>query len=173
MNKEVIPYEESVALAQIGFVQSCWHAYHDLTFPSKEDKHKLEIVHNLTSYTDSYAHKYVNPVLAPTFSQAFRWFRENYDLHVQIRKENYFQQRKYEYYHFDISKGEESDITNQEDLLYKILDECSQDIPGNYLNDEMYSKLIFQKEFAFKTYEEVELTCLRKLIEIVKENKLW
>jgi predicted phosphohydrolase len=76
----------------------------------------------------------------------------------------------HEYYHFDISKGEENDITKQEDLLYKILDECSQDIPGNHLNDEMYFKLIFEKEFAFKTYEEVEFACLRHLIKTVKNE---
>ena len=85
MEKEVVPYEESLALSQIGFVQSCWHAYHDLTFPSKEDKHKLETVHNLTSYTEPYAHQYVNPVLAPTYSQAFRWFREKHKLISGVR----------------------------------------------------------------------------------------
>jgi hypothetical protein len=85
MEKEVVPYEESVALAQIGFVQSCWHAYHDLTWPSKEDKHKLETFHNLTSYMSSHAHQYVNPVLAPTYSQAFRWFREQYGLCLVIK----------------------------------------------------------------------------------------
>jgi hypothetical protein len=110
-------------------------------------------------------------VSTPTYSQAFRWFREKYDLHVQIRKENYFQERKYEYYHFDISKGEENDITNQEDLLDEIFNECSQDIPGNHLNDEMYSKLIFEKGFAFKTYEEAELACIKELIKIVKNKQ--
>lgn len=132
MQKEVIPYEESVALAQIGFVQSCWHAYHDLTFPSKEDKHKLETVHNLTSYTDSYAHQYVNPVLAPTFSQAFRWFREQHGLCLVIKP-------------IDDKKLE---------LGYSLLKN------GLIMN-------------AHLTYEEAELACLKKLIEIVKENKLW
>jgi len=132
MKKEVIPYEESLALAQIGFVQSCWHAYHDLTFPSKEDKHKLEIVHNLTSYMDSYAHQYVNPVLAPTFSQAFRWFREQHGLCLVIKP-------------IDDKKLE---------LGYSLLKN------GLIMN-------------AHLTYEGAELACLRKLIEIVKENKLW
>ena len=86
MIEDIVPYEESVALSQIGFVQSCWHAYHDLTWTSKEDKHKLETVHNLTSYMDSYAHQYINPVLAPTFSQAFRWFRNNHCFYNQIHK---------------------------------------------------------------------------------------
>ena len=132
MKNEVVSYEESVALAQIGFVQSCWHAYHDLTFPSKEDKHKLEIVHNLTSYTESYAHKYVNPVLAPTYSQAFRWFREQHGLCLVIKP-------------IDDKKLE---------LGYSLLKN------GLIMN-------------AHLTYEGAELACLRKLIEIVKENKLW
>jgi hypothetical protein len=85
MENEIVPYDESLALAQIGFVQSCWHAYHDLTWPSKEDKHKLETFHNLTSYMSSHAHQYVNPVLAPTYSQAFRWFREQYGLCLVIK----------------------------------------------------------------------------------------
>jgi hypothetical protein len=130
MEKEVVPYEESLALAQIGFVQSCWHAYHDLTFPSKEDKHKLETVHNLTSYTESCVYQYVNPVLAPTYSQCFRWFREKHNLFGQVNIHTYFI--------YNISNGD-----------FKMVKE--------------YDKL-------FETYEEAELACLKKLIEIVKEK---
>ena len=74
-------------------------------------------------------------------------------------------------FHFDISKGEQNDITKQEDLHSNIMDECEQDIPGNYLDNEKLNILIFEKGFAFKTYEEVEIECLKKLIEIVKTNK--
>ncbi len=132
MIKEIVPYEESLALSQIGFVQSCWHAYHDLTWPSKEDKHKLETVHNLTSYMESYAHQYINPVLAPTYSQAFRWFREQYQLYAWVKVE-------YEY----------GGITP----TYYITGKRQGDIAGG----------------PFNTYEEAELACLRKLIEIVKQ----
>jgi hypothetical protein len=130
MNKEIVPYEEALTLAQIGFVQSCWHTYHDLTWPSNEDKHKLQTVHNLTSYTEPYAHKYINPVLAPTFSQAFRWFRENYGLNYEIS----YAGKVGEYHAF------------VKDYIY-----------GNNGN----SPSVF-------TYEEAELECLKKLIEIVK-----
>jgi len=133
MIKEIVPYEESVALSQIGFVQSCWHAYHDLTWPSKEDKHKLETFHNLTSYTESYAHQYINPVLAPTFSQAFRWFRDKYDLYCYVEP---YKDNQFDYVVV-------SDLFGQED--------CD----GELLN----------------TYEEAELACLRKLIEIVKQHE--
>jgi hypothetical protein len=157
MNKEFAPYELALELKQLGFDEPCLGYYLASSLFISND--------NVYNSTD------IPVIKAPLYSQAFRFFREKYDLHVQIRKENYFQERKYEYYHFDISKGEENDITKQEDLLYKILDECSQDIPGNHLDHDMYSKLIIEKEFAFKTYEESELGCLRHLIKIVKENE--
>jgi hypothetical protein len=138
MQKEVVPYEESLALSQIGFVQSCWHAYHDLTFPSKEDKHKLETVHNLTSYMESCVYQYVNPVLAPTYSQAFRWFREIFNLHSNISSLRYDDNLSF-YHEFEI---------------YDLKD-------------------LWMEWNEYSTYEEAELACLRKLIEIVKENKLW
>jgi hypothetical protein len=138
MIKEIVPYEESVALSQIGFVQSCWHAYHDLTWPSKEDEHKLETIHSLTSYMESHAHQYINPVLAPTYSQAFRWFRENHNLRCQI---NYIGGLINETTWWDIS------------------------IIGHYNMDPK------EWEMKYQPYEEAELACLRKLIEIVKQHE--
>ena len=161
MEKEFIPYAEALELKKLGFNESCFRWY-DERFKDTlhQDKYNTNKDLFMTDLDCS----------APLYQQAFRWFREKHDLHVQIRKENYFQRGKYEYYHYDISKGEETDITNQEDLLGEIFDECSQDIPGNYLNEEKYSKLIFEKEFAFKTYEEIELYCLKQLIEIIKNK---
>jgi hypothetical protein len=149
MEKEVVPYEESVALSQIGFVQSCWYAYHDLTWPSKEDKHKLETIHNLTSYTESYAHQYVNPVLAPTYSQAFRWFRYNY------------------WYYVSISPS--IDIGNV-DFTVEVSQFFQEDRYVGEGDDEEYFPrgLELVHTERFDTYEEAELACLRKLIEIAK-----
>lgn len=113
-------------------------------------------------------------VTAPTWEQSFKFFRDKYDLHVQIRKENYICENFHmNYFHFDISKGEKNDITKQEDLYFILLQECSQDVPGNYLNDKKLNSLIFEKKFAFKTYEETRLFCLKKLIEIVKNEEQY
>jgi len=131
MVEEIVPYEDSLALSQIGFVQSCWHAYHDLTWPSKEDKHKLETIHSLTSYMSSHAHQYINPVLAPTYSQAFRWFRQKgYIVNIICDAEN---------------------------------------VNHRYMFDIFYDiQFMFESRYEFETYEEAELACLKKLIEIVK-----
>ena len=131
MIKEIVPYEESVALSQIGFVQSCWCAYHDLTWPSKEDEHKLETIHSLTSYMESHAHQYINPVLAPTYSQAFRWFRDN----------------------------------------GKVAEIFSQLLPSNKYKWGFKIQGVEGVTDGFFTYEEAELACLRKLIEIVKQHE--
>jgi hypothetical protein len=162
MTQEFIPYEIALEMKQLGFDEPCFGVYED-------KKWFLVEVKNEMSY-ESCLKLDVFP--APTFSQCFRFFREKYDLHVQIRKENYVYQKVHcNYFHFDISKGEQNDITKQEDLYSNIMDECEQDIPRNYLDNEKLNILIFEKGFAFKTYEEVEIECIKKLIEIVKENK--
>jgi hypothetical protein len=71
-------------------------------------------------------------ILVPTFSQAFRWFREKYDLHHVI-------------HNFTSLKG----------------------------TDEEYLAEVGKADDTFsscRTYEEAELECLKKLIEIV-QNK--
>lgn len=158
MTQEFIPYDLALEMKQLGFDEPCFGYYLASTLFISND-----IVYNSTD---------IPVIKAPLYQQVFRWFREKYDLHVQIRKENYvYQKVHYNYFHFDISKGEQNDITKQEDLHSNIMDECEQDIPGNYLDNEKLNILIFEKGFAFKTYEEVEIECIKKLIEIVKENK--
>jgi len=65
MNKEFVPYELAVKLKELGFDETCLASY----FHAGK---MLDVCEYIThgKYT----------VLAPTFSQAFRWFRENYGL---------------------------------------------------------------------------------------------
>lgn len=168
MNKEFVSYKLAVKLRELGFDEPCFgYYYHENSLTKCRPQ-----IYYFDTFTECNPHEEIplDSCTAPLYQQGFRWFREKYDLHVQIRKENYFQQRAYEYFHFDISRGRETDITKQEDLLGDIFDECSQDIPGNHLNDEKYSKIVFERKFAFKTYEEIESYCLDRLIEIVKAD---
>jgi hypothetical protein len=71
MNKEFIPYEEALALKELGFDEPCFTWYWD------------DIgLYNGLEYGNHNKREHV--VSAPTFSQAFRWFREKYDLHNGI-----------------------------------------------------------------------------------------
>jgi len=98
-----------------------------------------------------------------------KWIREIYDIHINIRHEDYFHLSKYKYFHYDISQGSLTDVTKNKDLHGDIMDECSQDIPGNHLNDEKFSKLIFEREFAFKTYEEALEHGLQQALKLIKK----
>ena len=118
MEKEFIPYEQALALKELGFDEFC------LGFYNKESKLIITGISKL---------RYAPKLWTPTFSQAFRWFREKYELMSEIiwmsalPTHNTFSAR--------IESSEKT-----ENML-----ECN-------------------------TYEEAELECLKKLIEIVKEK---
>ena len=167
MEKEFVPHEIALKLKELRFDAPCLGFY----FGKDREVYLSNDEHVMAPFNPDLDSKVM--FRAPTFSQAFRWFREKYDLHIQIRKEDYFYKNThYKYFHFDISKGQQQDITGQQDLYDNIMDECSQDILENYLNNEKLNILIFERGFAFKTYEEIELACLTKLIEIVVTKEI-
>lgn len=118
MEKEFIPYEEALALKALGFDEPCFGWY------SNMDGNPFRLRHCETYLGIE------NCVKAPTFSQAFKWFREKYNLYPSI-----------------ISH----DIDNH---IFTIVGE------ENYESDD--------NQDNFENYEEAELSCLRKLIELVK-----
>lgn len=107
---------------------------------------------------------------ATTQSLLQKWLREKHNIHINIRYEEYFHVSQYKYFHFDINNGSLTDVTNQQDLHGNIMDDSSQDIPGNHLNDEKYSKLIFDKNFAFKTYEACLEFALYEALKLIKNE---
>ena len=66
MEKEFVPYQEAIELKQLGFDEPClgWFA---------SDRTLVKEVTEKTDFT-----------LAPTFSQAFRFFREKYNINTVI-----------------------------------------------------------------------------------------
>jgi hypothetical protein len=116
MDKYFAPYQESFELKELGFNEPCLASY----FHAGKRLDICEYI-NHGEYT----------VLAPTFSQAFRWFREKYKL-VGIVKFG------------------------------------ANDFTFNIYNSDGIG-LLTKESLAFNgSYEEAELACLRKLIEIVK-----
>jgi hypothetical protein len=80
---------------------------------------------------------------APLYQQVFRWFREKYDIQVSIQ--HWCKDSKIREYHYHI------------EYTY---------------NDTRHStSSIAEHQYNMFNYEEAELECLKKLIEIVKENK--
>jgi hypothetical protein len=134
MNKEFIPYEQSLALKELGFDEPCLAHWYNETPTNSEGQ-------CLVYYKKPWDNqKIINGVIrdyyfAPTYSQAFRWFREKYNLF------GYSYPNDYQMYGYRIVELKSSE--NRE-LIYD----------WGTLN----------------TYEEAELKCLKKLIEIVKEK---
>ena len=124
IEKEFVPYEEAFALKELGFNEPCLGYY--LCRNSAFGIDDLEIT---IECVDLIRYDYAS-CKVPTFSQAFRWFRENYGLNYEIS----YAGKVGEYHAF------------VKDYIY-----------GNNGN----SPSVF-------TYEEAELECLKKLIEIVK-----
>ncbi|WGK93830.1 MULTISPECIES: hypothetical protein [Flavobacterium] len=121
MEKEFIPYEQALALKELGFNEYCLGNYR---LPTNRLITEWEIRNTPESCLG---------ISAPTFSQAFRWFRDKHSLFTQdfIDLDNKF------------TKNIVKVLKNGQDFFY--LD-------------------------YYKTYEEAELECLKKLIEIVKSK---
>jgi hypothetical protein len=129
MEKEFVPYEFALKLKTLGFDKPCFGWY-------QSGRLKKEY-HPLKENSGNQSYMLEDDCTAPTFSQAFRWFREKYKLHTEIRS--------YTAKYFTI-----------------IIQEC-KDIVRYIEYGGIYLK--------FKTYEEAEISCLNKLIEIVEINK--
>mgnify|MGYP003631835079 CR=1 FL=1 len=115
MSKEFVPYEEALALKELGFDEYCLADY-------RQWDGRGEYLHLNEDYSQTH---YTVECKAPLYQQAFRWFREKYDLSHSIVEHEH----RYSY------------STNCGD--FKIIG----------------------------SYEEAELYCLKKLIEIVNQNK--
>jgi hypothetical protein len=76
MKKEFIPYEQALALKELGFDEPCFGYY-------TEDKKHLLIRPNMGRRNED-----LNDIVctAPLYQQAFRWFRENYQDDFYINK---------------------------------------------------------------------------------------
>ena len=123
---EFIPYEHALALKELGFDKHCFWYY------------VLETNGDYKLYDKCEVKTYFTYIEAPLYQQAFRWFREKYDLDSFVKH------------------------------LYK-----SKIKVGYYFGMDEYKGIDFQMylDDYYKTYEEAELECLKKLIEIVKENR--
>jgi hypothetical protein len=72
MEKEFVPYELALRMKKLGFVEPCLKAYDKngmLYHSHKTDKLFTVLNSNLSTQCS-----------APLYQQAFRWFREKYDL---------------------------------------------------------------------------------------------
>jgi hypothetical protein len=132
MNKDFTLYPEALELKQLGFDEDCLAFYNGAFLESTQYR-----------FYDCSMMDIGQCVSAPTYSQAFRWFREKYNLRGFIGfRPNV---KMFDYHIYDMS------LSGLEYTKQRTMEE-------------------FNKDPKVGTYEEAELACLKKLIEIVKEK---
>ena len=126
LEKDFVPYEEALALKELGFDEPCNTCYD-----------KLEMVASYGASVFDYKNYNTSGYMVsrPTFSQAFRWFREKHNLNPLIAFCEY--------------------AIESENAWKYTLDNPTK---------------ILMWDGKFNTYEEAELACLKKLIEISKNK---
>ena len=123
MTKEFTPYEQALALKELGFDEPCFGLFDNI------EPNEFYQVHSHASMgTGTF-------IKAPLYQQAFRFFREKSLLEGIVEKATDFYWYKFSVYFY----GKEN-------------------------------KQLLLKGVEYKTYEEAELACLIKLIEIVKKK---
>ena len=140
MEKEFVSYEIALELKELGFDEPCFGYY--------RPNGNLEYVESHIVKDFSYLAKnseWQDLVAAPLYQQAFRWFREKYNLRGFIGFRPNVKQFDCHIYDMSLSGKEYTEQRTMEE---------------------------FNKDPKVGTYEEAELECLKKLIEIVKEKKL-
>jgi hypothetical protein len=103
IEKEFIPYEEALALKELGFNEPCLASY----FHAGKRLHITEYI-NYGEYT----------TLAPTFSQAFRFFREKYGL------KSWIQEHTTDTFIYEIRPHKLTDYKEGEVYVYEVYEEA-------------------------------------------------
>ena len=142
MENEFVPYELALRMNQLGFDERTLRAYY------KESQQLLDI-----GSGNMYDTK------APLFQQAFRWFREKYGLVHEISWSKYKGGLNFDYDIFSLVLPTDDELGDEDDI-------------ASDKSMETYDSLV-DKDFRHKesdTYEEAELACLEKLIELVEQK---
>ena len=84
MIKEFVNYEIALALKELGFDEPCFTYYYNIT-----GKLRTNLSIDINNDMNYMLNKKLGITLAPTFSQAFRFFREKYKLQGAIYRLNF------------------------------------------------------------------------------------
>ena len=97
MTQEFIPYEQASELKELGFDEPCFGWFRSTLIPSNFTEFFLETEFGMNeSPSDWVNSNFLDEACsAPLYQQAFRWFREKYDLRIWI--ESNYGVLKFEY----------------------------------------------------------------------------
>jgi len=140
MEKEFIPYEQALALKELGFSSPYPIGGYQGGAVFYYEKGNLYYDGRPMYSSDAHA----GQIDAPLYQQAFRWFRDKYNLRGFIGFRPNVKQ--FDCHIYDMS------LSGKEYVKQRTMEE-------------------FNKDPKVGTYEEAELECLKKLIEAVKNKQ--
>lgn len=146
MEKEFVPYAQALELKELGFDEPCFGFYSKI--------YGLMMVKTSGS---SSLYKDAGECLSPTYLAAFRWFREKYDLNSLVVFDKY------------ICEIDDEELENPYFTYYYSINELWSEGKDYGKFTRGFINVASNRDML--SYEEAELECLKKLIEIVK-NKL-
>lgn len=150
MENEFIPYEQALVLKELGFDEPCF-GYCLTSF--KKDVIKEGVKGCVNSALEK------NEIALPLYQQTFRFFREKYGLFIEfptIHLNSGWKQYKGANYSIIITEISQDIVTR---IVYDDTFNTKKDTVREWL-----------KRRKYKTHEQAELECLKKLIEICQQT---
>jgi hypothetical protein len=133
MEKEFVSYELAIKLEELGFDEPCCGFY----------DHMIKEIDTISADACERLCKHHTHIKAPLFQQAFRWFRDEHELHYDIT----------------LSTDSSDQLIGYYILIHKL--------DGMLVNESNAIEL----DHNTPNREEAELACLDKLIEIVEQKE--
>ena len=144
MNEDFIPYEEAIALRDLGFDEMCF-GWWELQLPN----HKQLWTDNFGKNSESWLGK--SHCAAPMFSQVNRWFQENHGLRFEVM----------------VQAGQHGKDTTPKVSGFWVSLRFKQSV---YNDDRDIFSWRGRDKTGFESEREANIYCVKELIKIVKET---
>jgi len=102
---------------------------------------------------------------APTQSLLQKYLRDKHNIIIIVNYQHSVLKHKSYYFNTIIKNNVEFEDTQER--FGKILDKSYQNISGNYVNEELLEKYLFEDKFAFDTYEECLEYALQQALNLI------
>jgi hypothetical protein len=149
MNKEFIPYEQALEMFELGFRETCMKWYDGIRL--------------VDEYANNTGHWDLNCAAAPLYQQAFRWFREKLITALTINEKGDYIQGNFTLLPLIFLNKYEIQVISASTSYYF-------DKVGGRDGIPFYKEPTHKYYDSATSFEEAELACLKKLIEIVKNK---
>jgi hypothetical protein len=149
MEKEFVSYDLALRIKALGYKEPCFGRWWFRADMHKLNEQELEII------SSNYFELPEHYILAPTWQQVFKWFREEHNMHGIIYPYSETVSGKYGWMIWFIGQTKDGHVTE-------------------HIKSRPLTSMVDRKKVDDDTYwkpEEAELACIEKLLEIVEEKQ--